>query len=178
MRRLSATLAAMIALCPETLAAQSPPRPASGADLVNAVSACREIGDAARRLSCYDEAAARLAQAVGGNELVVLNREDIRQTRRSLFGFHLPRLPLFGGGSREVEETPDEITATIASVRSLGHDKWQVRLEDGAVWQTTEGSAYIRAPRAGGSVVIRRGPMGSYMMRIDGQRALRAMRAS
>jgi len=178
MRGLSAVLAiaAMAGLCHEAASAQAPPQPASGANPLNAVVACREIGDAARRLACYDEAATRLTQAVGRNEVVVLDREEIRQTRRSLFGFHLPRLPIFGGGAREVAETPDEITATVAAASNIGYDKYRIRLEDGAVWQTTESSASITPPHTGSSVVIRRGAMGNYFMRIDGQRGLRAMR--
>jgi hypothetical protein len=178
MRGLTAllALAAMAGLCGDAASAQTPPRQASGSDLLNAVTACRGIDDATRRLACYDEAATRLTQAVGRNDVVVLDREDIRQTRRSLFGFHLPRLPIFGGGAREVAETPDEITATVAAASNIGYDKYRIRLEDGAVWQTTESSAYIRPPHAGSSVVIRRGAMGSYFMRIDGQRGLRAMR--
>jgi hypothetical protein len=180
MRGLSAymALAAVIGICGETLSAQAPAQQPTGTDLVNSIAACRGIGDAARRLACYDDAATRLTQAVGRNDVVVLNREDIRQTRRSLFGFHLPRLAIFGGGAREVEEAPDEITATIEAASSLGYDKWRIRLEGGAVWQTTEASASIRPPRAGDSVTIRRGTMGSYIMRIGGQRGLRAMRTS
>jgi hypothetical protein len=169
-------LAATAGLCHAAASAQTPPRQTSGADLLNAVSACRAIDDATRRLACYDEAATRLSQAVGRNDVVVLNREDIRQTRRSLFGFHLPRLPFLGGGAREVEETPDEITATVSAASNIGYDKWRIRLQDGAVWQTTESSAYIQPPHAGSIVVIRRGAMGNYFMRIDGQRGLRAMR--
>jgi hypothetical protein len=178
MRRLSAVLAlaAMAGLCHEAVSAQAPPRQASGSDLLNAVAACRAIGDAAQRLACYDAAATRLTQAIGRNDVVVLDREDIRQTRRSLFGFHLPRLPIFGGGAREVQETPDEITATVSAASNIGYDKYRIRLEDGAVWQTTESSASITPPHAGSIVVIRRGAMGNYFMRIDGQRGLRAMR--
>jgi hypothetical protein len=178
MRRYSAVLAvvAVIGLSYHTLSAQTPARQNTGSDLVNSVSACRPITDAARRLACYDEAAERLTQAVGSNEVVVLNREDIRQTRRSLFGFHLPRLAIFGGGAREVEEAPAEITATVSAASNIGYDKWRIRLEDGAVWQTTESSSAISPPRAGSSVVIRRGAMGAYFIRIDGQRSLRATR--
>jgi hypothetical protein len=158
------------------LSTQAPPRQTTGSDLLNAVTACRGIGDATQRLTCYDEAATRLTQAVGRNDVVVLDREDIRQTRRSLFGFHLPRLPIFGGGAREVQETPDEITATVSAASNIGYDKYRIRLEDGAVWQTTESSPSITPPHAGSSVVIRRGAMGNYFMRIDGQRGLRAMR--
>ena len=178
MRRLAIAVAAAT-LCGLGLGAgdaQTPPAAATGSDLVNALTACRAMSDAARRLACYDEAVTRLTQAVGRNDVVVLDREDIRRTRRSLFGFHLPRLPLFGGVSREVDETPDEITATVASAHNIGYDKYQIRLDDGAIWQTTEASPYVRAPHAGSTVVIRRGPLGSYMMRIDGQRGLRAMR--
>ena len=178
MRGYSAALTglAIIGLSSGTLAAQPPAHQNTGTDLVNSVSACRSITEAARRLACYDEAAARLSQAVGSNEVVVLNREDIRQTRRSLFGFHLPRLAIFGGGAREVEEAPAEITATVSAASNIGYDKWRIRLEDGAVWQTTESSSAIRPPRAGSSVVIRRGAMGAYFIRIDGQRSLRATR--
>jgi hypothetical protein len=178
MRGLSAVLAvaAMAGLCQEAAFAQAPAHQATGSDLLNAVTACRGIGDAAQRLACYDEAATRLTQAVGRNDVVVLDREDIRQTRRSLFGFHLPRLPFLGGGAREVAETPDEITATVSAASNIGYDKYRIRLEDGAVWQTTEASPSVTPPHAGSSVVIRRGAMGNYFMRIDGQRSLRAMR--
>jgi len=178
MRGYSAVLAAaaVIGLCQQPLSAQAPAQQGSGTDLVNSIAACRGIADAAARLACYDEAATRLTQAVGRNEVVVLNREDIRQTRRSLFGFHLPRIAIFGGGAREVEETPDEITATVSAASNIGYDKWRIRLDYGAVWQTTEASAYIRPPHAGSSVVIRRGAMGAYFIRIDGQRSLRVTR--
>ena len=178
MRGLAAALA-MAALCGFGLGAgdaQTPSAAPTGSDLVNALSACRAMSDPARRLACYDDAVTRLTQAVGRNDVVVLDREDIRRTRRSLFGFHLPRLPIFGGGAREVDERPVEITATVASAHNIGYDKYQMRLDDGAIWQTTEASPYVRGPHAGSIVVIHRGPLGSYMMRIDGQRALRAMR--
>lgn len=149
-------------------AKEAPPSP-----IVDALSGCRTIADNAARLACYDRAAARFAEAVGKGEVIVMDQQEVRQTRRSLFGFQLPRIALFRG-----DDGPDqsEITAKIASASGLGYDKYRLRLEDGAVWETTEGSSAVTPPRSGQNVTIKRGVMGSYMMKINGQRALRAKR--
>ena len=70
----------------------------------------------------------------------------------------------------------DEITATVASASALGYGKYRVRIEDGAIWETTEGWPTLREPRRGDTVVIKRGSLGSYLMKIDGQRGLKAKR--
>jgi hypothetical protein len=156
--------------------AEAAPRQDKGAPpspVVDAIAACRSITDNGARLACYDQASARFTDAVGKGELIVMDKAEVKQTRRSLFGFTLPRIRLFRG-----DEGPDqdELTAKVASASGIGYDKYRIRIEDGAVWETTEGSAMITPPRAGDTVVIKRGPLGSYMMRIAGQRAVRAKR--
>ena len=83
------------------------------------------------------------------------------------------RGPLFRGDAGPDE---DELTAKIVSASGIGYDKYRIRLETNGVWETTESSSRISVPRSGQSVLIKRGPLGSYMMRIDGQRAVRAKR--
>lgn len=141
--------------------------------LIEALGACRVLTEDAARLACFDEASERLARAVESKEVVVLDRQEIGETRRSLFGFSLPRIPLFRG---EGGDQQSEITAKISSGRALGHGLFQIRIEDGAVWETTETNLSLSDPRVGQEVVIKRGPLGSYMMRINGQRAVRAKR--
>jgi hypothetical protein len=167
--------AALIAWGAAAPAKDRPKVPEQAAEPVRAIEACRQVSEAAARLACYDEASASLSAAVERKDVVVLDRQDIRDTRRSLFGFSLPRLPLFRGESGE-EQT--EITATIARASSLGMGKWQLRLEDGAVWQTTEGGGFMRDPKAGQKVVIKKGTLGNYFIRIDGQRGVRGKRES
>jgi hypothetical protein len=143
--------------------------------LVQALANCRSQADDAARLRCYDAAAGALTDATAKGSVVLVDQEDVRKTRRSLFGFSLPNLPFFSG-DKTADEAQEELTAKIASAGPAGYGKWRLRLEDGAVWETTESSATLRDPRVGNEVVIRRGPLGSYMVRIAGQRALRVKR--
>jgi hypothetical protein len=162
---------ASLLLGPAAVAAKPTPE----SPLVQALANCRGQTDDQTRLRCYDEAAAALTQATESGSVLVVDREDVRKTRRSLFGFSLPKLPLFSGDD-SADSQQDEITAKVASASELGYNKFRIRLEDGAIWETTEGSATVFAPRRGDTVVIKRGSLGSYMIRIDGQRGLKAKR--
>ena len=143
--------------------------------LVQALANCRGQADDAARLRCYDLAAGALTDAAARGSVVLVDQEDVRKTRRSLFGFSLPKLPFFSG-DKSADDQQEELTAKIASAGPVGYGKWRIKLEDGALWETTEASSAIRDPRAGNEVKIKRGPLGSYMIRIAGQRALRAKR--
>ena len=143
--------------------------------LVQALANCRSQTDDSARLRCYDSAAGALTDATARGSVVLVDQEDVRKTRRSLFGFSLPKLPFFSG-DRSADDQQDELTARIASAGPLGYGKWRIKLEDGALWETTEPSSRISDPRAGNEVKIKRGPLGSYMIRVAGQRALRAKR--
>ena len=148
--------------------------PHTTASQISAVTACRAITDAQARLACYDSAATSLQQAIASRELTVLNGSDVRQTRRSLFGFSFPKIPFLGGGDDDAESM--EITARISSLRSSGYGKWQFRLEDGAVWETTEPMDYGVSPAAGESVTIRRGALTNYFIHFAGIPPVRGRR--
>lgn len=135
---------------------------------------CRSERNDQARLRCFDAAAAALVAATDAGTIVVVDREDIRRTRRSLFGFSLPKLPFFAGDKSQDDE-PDVTEATIASARSLGADQWSFVLADGAVWRTTEASRNA-TPRAGTSVRLKKAALGSYMASFGGARSVRAMR--
>lgn len=143
--------------------------------LVQAFANCRAQSDDSARLRCYDAAAAALTDATSRGSVVIVDQEDVRKTRRSLFGFSLPKIPFFSG-DRSADDQQDELTAKIASVGPVGYGKWRIKLEDGALWETTEASRATSDPRAGNEVKIKRGALGSYMIRVAGQRALRAKR--
>jgi hypothetical protein len=168
-----AIVMALAALAPAPAVAKPKAQQAGSNALIQALSTCRGISDENARLACYDAASARLAQAVESKELVVLDRQEIRQTRRGLFGFSVPNVPLFRGESGEQES---QIEATIAAAGSLGAGKWQIRLEDDALWQTTEAWLGLSDPRPGQKIVIKRGTLGNYFLRINGQRGIRGRR--
>ncbi len=176
--RLGSRIVALIVLAALALApAPAKPRAqdARSNALIQALSACRAVADEKARLDCSDRAGARLAEAVEKRELVVMDRQEIRETRRSLFGFSVPNIPLFRGESGGDD---GKLETTIAAASRLEGGKWQIRLEDGAVWQTNETRLNLSDPRRGQKIVIQRGTMGNYFLRIDGQRGVRGRRVS
>ena len=166
--------AAAVALC-AAAPASAQDAPAEHPQALREVIGCRAVADSAERLACYDREVAEFETAATSRELVVMDREQVRETRRGLFGFSLPSIKLFGGGSDE-EEDISELETTIASAGRTRDGKWLMTIEDGAVWQQTDGTDLFGEPARGSSIVIRRGALGSYMARIDGQRAIRVMR--
>lgn len=145
-------------------------------DLVGRLAQCRGIPVAAERLACFDEAVGRLVEAAAREDVIVVNREDVRRTRRSLFGFSLPKLPLFDArpGAQAADEVR-ELETTIRSARSAGYGIWSITLAEGGTWLTTEPSRRLD-PRAGQSMRLERGPLGGYMANINGARAVRVRR--
>jgi hypothetical protein len=143
--------------------------------LVQALGSCETLTDAVARLACYDRAGVALTKAAAQGKIVIVDQQDLKDTRKQLFGFSLPKLPFLSSGD-SASEQQDEIAASIASARDIGDGKWRITIDSGAVWETTEGSFSGRDPRPGNPVVIKRGALGSYMMRIDGRRGIRARR--
>jgi hypothetical protein len=152
-------------------AAKAPP---AVSPYINALEQCRQIADSAQRLACYDKAAPALITASRSGDINVVDRGQLRQARRSLFGFSMPKLPFFSG-DRSVGDTPDQIETTIKSARELGYGKYRITITEGdAVWETTEES--FTEPRSGQKIIIRRGPLGSYFLRINGNSGIKGRR--
>ncbi|MEO6580428.1 MAG: hypothetical protein ABIN83_04685 [Sphingomicrobium sp.] len=151
------------------------PLPASKAPpaTVRTVIACRSLTDSAQRLACFDQSVRNLETAVAGQELVMFSAREIKEARRSLFGFSVPKLPFFGDQDEEVEHQ-----STITGSRALGYGKWQIRLEDGAWWETTEATRNMEAPMNGSKIRIRRGALGNHFMSIGGIGTVRGRRIS
>lgn len=147
------------------------------------VVACRTIDEPVQRLACFDRSVEALQAAADKRDIVVVDRADVQKARRSLFGFNLPSLKIFGGddsrttkGERAlVEEEEQEISSTVTSAQLDRDGFWTVVLADGAVWQQTDGVVALR-PRAGTVVAIRRAALGSYFMRIGKQAGVKARR--
>lgn len=152
---------------------QAPARPESFEALVR----CRAIAEDAARLACFDAAAAALQEAQERRDLVVVDRQQVREGRRRLFGLALPRIPIFGGGDDEEDEDRiSTVEGVVASASQDGLGNWAVVLEDGAVWVQTDGNALALRPRPGHRVVITRAALGSFMMRVNNQPGIRVRR--
>lgn len=146
---------------------------------VAALRACQGKTDPAERLACYDTAVAAVVDASSEGEVRLVDREDVRETRKKLFGFSLPDLGIFGGKSdKEDPEQAEEFTTlntTITGVRSSGKAYVLITAE-GAEWQLDETPARLMRPRAGQSLEIRKGALSAYFLRIDGQKGVKGRR--
>ncbi len=151
-----------------------PARPESFEALVR----CRAITEDSARLACFDRAVAALQAAQERRDVVVVDRQQVREGRRRLFGLALPRIPIFGGGDDDDhdEDAVHSIESTVATVTQQGYGQWQVTLADGSVWLQVDNNTLAVAPRRGHRIVINRGALGGFMMRVNNQPGIRVRR--
>jgi hypothetical protein len=160
-------------------AAQAHAEPASDR-VLQSFERCRAIAAAQDRADCFDAAARGLETAIKSKDVTIVDRQEVRTARRSLFGFTLPRIGLFDGGDRDgkdegARDEIKEIESTIASARVVANGRVELRLADGdAVWATTDPMPF--PPKPGDKVRIRKGALGNYFIAIAGQRSVRGMR--
>jgi hypothetical protein len=172
LRFAAATFLTVALAAPPVLAAEAPP-PARAAQLQQLLD-CRKLTDPTQRLACFDTAAGVLDQAEAKGDVVVVDREQARKVRRQAFGFTLPSMSLFSRG-----EKPEEITSTdgvVASARKLPTGKWEITLEDGARWVQIDLTEIPLDPKPGQKVKIKAASMGSYLMTVNNQRAVKVHR--
>lgn len=155
--------------------AQNAPAQQQRPEIFSKLLDCRTITDSAARLACYDRQVAAIDAAAQRDEVVVLDKEGLKKTRRSLFGFTFPKLPFLGSDNDEMKPEFATIEAKITATREIGYGKWSFRLEDGAEWQSVE-PIKNRAPRIGMTIEIKRGSLGSYVGKIGNWPAFRMKR--
>ena len=173
-KRPIALIAPILLLAPLAAASAAdqpdPPKPQSFAKLTG----CKAITDNAARLACYDKAVLDLEQAVASKQVYLADKEEIKKTRKGLFGFSLPKIGLFGGDDGGDEA--NQIEAVIAKATQLGRNgPWTITLEDGARWVQTDGELFP-PPKPGQPIKIRKGLMGSYIANVNGQRGVHVER--
>lgn len=178
MANMTPTLGVILLLLAAPSAAQRAPARSAPAQArhLGALDACRLIAADGARLACFDRESAALLTASRSGELSVIDRADMRTARRSLFGFALPKLPFFAG-DKSADEVPDKLDSTIVSAQGIGNDRYRIRIAAGdAVWETTDSRMSLSAPRAGEKIVISKGTLGSYFLRINGQLGVKGRR--
>ena len=154
-----------------------PPKIApSSSTLITSLERCRQIAEPTQRLACYDSAAGALTQAAKSGQVRVVDRAQIQQARRTLFGFQMPKLSIFSGDSDD-DKGAQRLETTIKSVNQLNNGHFRIVLTEGnAVWETTETRITLDDPRKGQKIVIIAGPLGSYFLQINGQVGIRGRR--
>lgn len=148
------------------VAAAMPAEAQGEAALRGELRACAKIAEIGARVACYD------ALTAGGEATPQAATEP-----RGLGSEQVPRAraPLPERVVAQAEADSIEATVTASVEREPGIHL--VTLEDGAQWQFVEGVPLsYNPPRRGASVEIRSASMGSYLMRYQGQAAVRVRR--
>ena len=152
----------------------APPLKAARASALQSVLDCRAITDDAKRLSCFDTTVSGMVDAEKKGDLVTMDREQRREVRRQAFGLTLPSLSLFDRG--EKGEDADKITTTVTSAAKGANGRWVIQLEGGATWRQIDDTDLYKTPHAGSAAVVKKGALGSFFMKVDGDTAFRVHR--
>lgn len=141
--------------------------------LIEKLKACQLEGDNAKRLACFDTAVGRIVAASETGEVRVVDREEIQENRRSLFGFNIPNKGLLAAPKDEVDTS---LKTTVKSVRYITSRKVRFRTAEGAVWEIGNAPARMRRIEAGDPVEFKKAALGSYFVKVRGQRGVKGKR--
>jgi len=170
---LPVTLFLVMAMAGTASAQQATPQ--ARPELLTRLIDCRGIAEAAARLTCYDSAASAFDSAEKQGDVVVIDREQVGEARRQLFGFALPSMPdLFQRGERP--DTLDAIETTLTRAGQYGDGKWTFTLADGSIWRQIDIEPVRFQNRPGQPVRVRRAALGSYLLTVERSRAVRVRR--
>lgn len=147
-------------------------REQSETDQLQALKICSMMEDDSARLACFDQSVQTLVDLQDRGEITVVDKEDIAETRRGLFGFSLPKLGVFGPGDDADEQV---LRSHITAIRQLRGDHWEIEIEEGSVWQATNTPRRFK-PTVGAEVELEKAALTSYWLRVDGQLGVKARR--
>ena len=143
--------------------------------VINIMRECAKIGDATARLACYDnnirQAGGTPPRASTPSSAPRGGPAPVAPAPTQTFGLENAPAPRAPAPSAPAEV--DEIQARVASVTPRQPGIYLLTMDDGAQWLFAEGvSSQFRLPRQGDTVEIERGSLGSFLMRIDRQKAV------
>ena len=103
----------------------------------------------------------------------MIDKARANEARRSLFGFTVPNFgALFGGGGDEVSQ----IESTVTDVVEGAFGTLTLKLADGSTWAQIDDTPVALPPRRGDKVVVRRGALGAYFVKLGSQPGFKAKR--
>jgi hypothetical protein len=136
--------------------------------------ACAGVPDPAQRLACYD-AIFRGASAAPTTPTTTASSDAGAPAAPREFGLN-DSVRRARGEPDSRTGTPERIESTVVAVATLPGGLLRVTLENGQVWDQTEAASSF-LPRPGRGITLRRGAIGSFLMRAESGPAVRARRS-
>lgn len=145
--------------------------------LVSKLETCTTITDDAERLACFDREVGALVGAANQGAVRVVDKEEITEARRKLFGYSVPDAGIFKADNKEEEEAARRLTSKITKVRQVSDKEWYIWIEEGnAQWRLRNDSIRFRAPEVGDTVEFQPATMGTYWIKVNGRKGVRGNR--
>jgi hypothetical protein len=151
------------------------PARAQEADYIEQLKACRTIMDERDRLACYDAKVGAMVSASESGDVKIVEREDVRRTRRQLFGFAVPDFGILAGDEQD-KQSSEMLETTITSARQLANKVWRFTTAEGAVWEINNAPARLAPIKPQDKVVFKKALLGYYFIRINGQMGVKGRR--
>lgn len=135
-----------------------------------AIYACAELANDTERLACYDETVGRFQAAEVAGDVTTISKSEVEEIKKDSFGFALPSIPRivmpkFGDNDENVIDT---IRLAVSNVERLRYDNLRVTLENGQIWEQTDGKRVQFSKRVGVETAeISRAALGSFKMKLD-----------
>lgn len=142
-------------------------------EIFRALVDCKRQTDPGARLACYDKGVSALEQAAIKHDVVIADREMIREARRAQFGYTLPSLRIFGGSD---EDAVNEIQTKVRIARQLNPSIVRFTTDEGSVWEQNEARTLAVDPKAGTKVTIKAHAFGRFTATFEGQVAINVRR--
>ena len=158
---------------PQAAWAKDKARPDASPQLFRTLVDCRKLTEPTARLACYDKGVSALEQAAIRHDVVIADREMIREAQRAQFGYTVPSLRIFGGADSDAVK---ELQSKVKSVRELGLSLIRFSVEEGSVWEQTESKTLGIDPKPGTKVTIKAHAFGRYTATFDGNPAITVRR--
>lgn len=172
---LCAIAAGTLAVVPP-VAAQAQDKPVGATeDFVADLKSCRAIVDPSERLGCYDAKTGAIIAATEAGDVRIVDREDLRQTRRQLFGFTIPKVGILDGDDAN-KEASELFETTITSARRVGNRAWRFTTTEGAVWEINNAPARMAPIKGGEKVEFKKASLGFFFIRLNGQMGVKGKR--
>ncbi len=152
-------------------------------DPIDAIGVCARISKKDARLECYDQVArdATSGRLQSSGPVAAAPPSNWAAPPAAVQAPRPQVAPAatFGGEALRAgseADGPDAIRAEVASSTDNGLGQWRIRLADGAVWQMTERVSMFRPPAPREVVAIRKASLGSFLMDVGQQGAVRVRR--
>ncbi len=165
----------LLAFVAAPVPAQATAEPSAPPQSYRALLDCRDTADDRERLACFDAQVAALAAAAAQGDVLVVDRADVERRQRERFGRSERTNPVLAGPDGQ---PIDSLETTVSAVNYTPLGKLVVQLPDGAVWQQIDSRDLARPPTVGTHVRLRRATLGSYLVNVDGQTAIRMRRTN